>query len=421
MIMKTNHTFGIQFIFRTTKHDKNTGNVFARITVDKKRVEISLKKSIGLNYWNKGKGCAKGSNPEAKSLNSYLSQVQGRLTECFRQLQLNGENVTPDLVKQMFWGENPNQHTLKELLDYHDHSQFSKLSDGTTKNYKVTRRYIISFLRKKHNLSDYNLAKMDYKFITDFDYYLRTVKPKDHIQPINNNGLMKHMQRFRKILNLGVKLEWLQKNPFDSYEIAFDKTERGFLTPIELEIIDKKEIASKRLEFIRDLFVFSCYTGLSYIDAVNLRVSSLILGIDGQKWISTRREKTNTPLKIPILPRALEIIEKFKSDPRSLNRETVFPLISNQKVNSFLKEIAVLCEIDKRLTFHLARHTFATTITLSNGVPIETVSKLLGHHSIATTQIYAKVLENKVSEDMNKLKNKLFGTKINGKQNLKIS
>jgi len=306
-------------------------------------------------------------------------------------------------------------------LDYHDHSQFSKLSDGTTKNYKVTRRYIISFLRKKHNLSDYNLAKIDYKFITDFDYYLRTVKPKDHIQPINNNGLMKHMQRFRKILNLGVKLEWLQKNPFDSYEIAFDKTERGFLTPIELEIIDKKEIASKRLEFIRDLFVFSCYTGLSYIDAVNLRVSSLILGIDGQKWISTRREKTNTPLKIPILPRALEIIEKFKSDPRSLNRETVFPLISNQKVNSFLKEIAVLCEIDKRLTFHLARHTFATTITLSNGVPIETVSKLLGHHSIATTQIYAKVLENKVSEDMNKLKNKLFGTKINGKQNLKIS
>jgi integrase len=230
---------------------------------------------------------------------------------------------------------------------------------------------------------------------------------------------MKHMQRFRKILNLGVKLEWLQKNPFDSYDITFEKTERGFLTPIELENIEKKAISSKRLEFIRDLFVFSCYTGLSYVDAVNLSVSSLILGIDGQKWISTRRKKTNTPLKIPVLPRALEIIEKYKSHPGSMNRETVFPLISNQKVNSYLKEIADLCGIEKNLTFHLARHTFATTITLSNGVPIETVSKLLGHHSIATTQIYAKVLENKVSEDMNKLKDKLFGTKTNEKQTIK--
>jgi integrase len=417
--MKTSHTFGIQFIIRTTRYEKNTGKVFVRITVDKKRVEISLKKSIDLIYWNKGKGCAKGSNPEAKLLNSYLSQVQGRLTECFRELQLNGETVTPDLIKQLFWGENPNQHTLKELLDYHDYSQFSKLSGGTTKNYKVTRRYILAFVKKKHNLSDFYLTKIDYKFITDFDYYLRTVKPKDHIQPINNNGLMKHMQRFRKILNLGVKLEWLQKNPFDSYDITFDKTERGFLTPIELENIEKKAVSSKRLEFIRDLFIFSCYTGLSYVDAVNLSVSSLILGIDGQKWISTRRKKTNTPLKIPVLPRALEIIEKYKSHPGSMNRETVFPLISNQKVNSYLKEIADLCGIEKNLTFHLARHTFATTITLSNGVPIETVSKLLGHHSIATTQIYAKVLENKVSEDMNKLKDKLFGTKTNEKQTIK--
>lgn len=407
----TNHTFGVQFITRATKLDKNLGNVFARITVDKKRVEISLKKTIDLNNWNKGKGCVKGSNSEAKLLNNYLNQVNVRLTECFRELQIKGEIISPNLIKQLFWGENPDQHTLTELLDYHDQTESSKFADGTINNYSVTRRYILAFIKKKYNLIDFYIIKIDFKFITDFDFFLRTLKPKDHFQPINNNAVMKHMQRFRKILNMGVKLEWIQKNPFDSYNLKFEKYERGFLTSFELDSIEKKEISSKRLEFTRDMFIFSCYTGLAYIDAVNLKTSSLILGIDGQKWISAHREKTNSPLKIPILPKALEIIEKYQQDLRSQNRGTVFPLISNQKINAFLKEVAVICEVKKRLTFHLARHTFATTVTLTNGVPIETVSRLLGHKSIATTQIYAKVLDNKVSEDMNKLRSKLFGDK----------
>ena len=408
--MKTSHSFGIQFITRAKKYDKETGIVFARITVDGRRAEISLKKTISLNLWNKGKGCAKGSNPESRLLNTYLNQVQGKLTECYRELQLNGETITPNLIKQLFWGDDPNQHTLRELLDYHDYSEFSKFAPGTIRNYGVSRRYILSFLTKKLKIDDILLSRIDYKFITDFDFFLRTVKPKDHNQPIGNNGLMKHMQRFRKILNLGVKLNWMEKNPFDAYDIKFEKSERGFLNKRELETIETKEIKSERLDFIRDLFVFSCYTGLSYIDAIKLSVDDLTIGIDGLTWISTYRKKTNTPIKIPVLPKAFEIIEKYKTHPKSINRGKVFPLISNQKVNSFLKEVAALCEIEKRLTFHLARHTFATTITLSNGVPIETVSKLLGHHNIATTQIYAKVLENKVSQDMLTLKDKLFGS-----------
>jgi len=414
--MKTSHTFGIQFITRTTKDEKDIGKVYARITVDKARTEISLKKSIHLDDWNKGKGCAKGSNPDAKLLNTYLGQVQSRLTECYRELQLTNDIITPGAIKQLFWGDDPNKHTLKELIDYHDYSQFPKLSEGTIRNYGVTRRYIFSFLEKRLSTTDIYLSKIDFKFISDFDFFLRTIKPEDSNQPMGNNGLMKHMQRLRKILKLGIRLDWMQKNPFDAYDLKFEKTERGFLTSLELETIEKKEIKNERLEYIRDLFVFSCYTGLSYIDAINLRLSALTIGIDGQIWISTHREKTHTPVKIPVLPKALEIIEKYKIDPRSLNRGKIFPLISNQKVNSFLKEIAVLCEIEKRLTFHLARHTFATTVTLSNGVPIETVSKLLGHRSIATTQIYAKVLENKVSDDMAKLKEKLFGTEQNKKE-----
>ena len=216
------------------------------------------------------------------------------------------------------------------------------------------------------------------------------------------------MQRFRKILSLGVKLEWMDKNPFNAYEIRFDKVEREFLTEKELSAIEKKEISIERLQIIRDMFVFSCYTGLAYIDAVNLPVSSIRNGIDGQLWIYTKREKTKTPVKIPVLPKALEIIGRYKNNPRSAYYGTIFPMISNQKLNSYLKEIADLCGINKNLTFHLARHTFATSVTLRNGVPIETVSKLLGHKSISTTQIYAKVVENKVGEDMALLKSKLL-------------
>jgi integrase len=257
------------------------------------------------------------------------------------------------------------------------------------------------------------LSKIDFKFISDFDYYLRTVKPIDHHQPLHNNGMMKHMQRFRKILNLGIRLEWLIKNPFNAYDIRFNKVERGFLTKHELELLESKKFGIERLEMIKDLFIFSCYTGLAYIDAINLAPSEISIGIDGQKWIYTKREKTQTQLKIPVLPVAMEILEKYKVNPRSINRGAIFPLVSNQKVNGYLKEIADICQIEKRLTFHLARHTFATTVTLSNGVPIETVSNLLGHRSISTTQIYAKVLENKVSEDMVKLRDRLSGNKSN--------
>lgn len=405
--MRTTHTFGLQFIIRLDKKEQSTGSIYVRITIEAKRAEISLKKTMPIHLWNTAKGKATGSSRESKILNNYLDDVRIKLTECYRELQLKQDRITPEAIKALFLGDHPDQHTLSELIDYHDLSQFPLLSTSTRKCYKITKNYILSFLKLKRNTSDIFLSKIDFKFISDFDFYLRTVKPIDHHQPLNNNGLMKHMQRFRKILNLGVRLEWLTKNPFNAYNVRFDKVERGFLTKYELELIEKKKFSIERLEMIKDLFIFSCYTGLAYTDAINLSISEISIGIDGKKWIYSKREKTQTPLKIPVLQQALEIIEKYKSNPRSVNRGTIFPMVSNQKVNGYLKEIADICEIEKNLTFHLARHTFATTVTLSNGVPIETVSNLLGHKSISTTQIYAKVLENKISEDMTRLRERL--------------
>jgi len=410
--MRTTHTFGLQFILRQNKKDQNSGIIYVRITIEGQRSEISLKKNLPTSQWNNARGKANGSSKDAKSLNAYLDDIRIKLTECYRELQLKQDKITTDSIKALFLGDHSDQHTLAELIEYHNLSQFPILSISTRKCYIITKNYILSFLNKKRNTMDIYLSKIDFKFISDFDYYLRTIKPLDHHQPLNNNGLMKHMQRFRKILNLGVRLEWLTKNPFNAYDIRFNKFERGFLTKYELDLIEKKIFSIERLQMIKDLFIFSCYTGLAYIDAINLTTSEISIGIDGQKWIYTTREKTQTSLKIPVLQQALDILERYNVNPRSINRGTIFPLVSNQKVNGYLKEIADICQIEKRLTFHLARHTFATTVTLSNGVPIETVSNLLGHRSISTTQIYAKVLENKVSEDMVKLRDKLSENKL---------
>jgi integrase len=405
--MKTTHTFGIQFIIRTGKKDKDTALVYARITVETRRIEISLKKTIAVDEWNKARGVAKGFSPEAKKFNSYLEHVRSQLTDAYRKLQVNKQEITPENIKALYLGDSFDDHSLMELVDYHNTTQASVLASGTMKNYFTTKKYLERFLRKKFKSTDIDLVQVNYKFITDFEYFLRNYKPLDHHKPIGNNGVMKHQERFRKMINLGQRLGWITQNPFGSYKLRFRKVERGFLTERELDTIERKRLGVERLQTVRDVFIFSCYTGLSYIDAINLSSDEINLGIDGQYWIFSKRQKTNTKLRIPLLPKALEIFKKYRKHPRSVSRNKVFPLFSNQKLNSYLKEIADLCGIKKNLTFHLARHTFATTVTLSNGVPIETVSQVLGHKSISTTQIYAKVLEKKISEDMSCLRQQL--------------
>ncbi len=221
---------------------------------------------------------------------------------------------------------------------------------------------------------------------------------------MGHNTVMKHLQRLRKMVSLAYKMEWLDKDPFIKFKPSYKKVEREFLTDVELRVIIEKEFDTERLTSVRDMFVFSCYTGLSYTDVMQLTEDNIVIGIDGNKWIMTKRQKTDTRVRIPILITAEELMMKYIGCAKSLVTDTVFPVISNQKMNVYLKEIAMICGISKNITFHMARHTFATTVTLSNGVPIETVSKLLGHSKIATTQIYARVLENKVSNDMNKLR-----------------
>lgn len=214
---------------------------------------------------------------------------------------------------------------------------------------------------------------------------------------------MKHLERLKKMANLAVKLEWINKNPFNQFQLKFNKYDRVFLNERELELLENTDFESERLQRVKDCFVFSCYTGLSYVDVKGLTKDNIVKGIDNNNWIYTKREKTNESVKVPILPNAWVILEKYRAIQAMDVTNNLLPISSNQKTNSYLKEIAKSCGIHKNISFHVARHTFATTVMLSNGVPIETISKLLGHTKLSTTQIYARVVESKISEDIKNL------------------
>lgn len=410
------NTFGIQFVIRKHRIKDDKAPIYARVTVNRERAEISIKKRIHVDNWNNGRGMAKGKSPEISRLNSYLEQIRYQLTECYQELVVNKEAITPEAIKNKFLGVEDSGETLKGLIEYHNTGMDSNLRWGTLKNYKTTEKYIEKFLKQKFKRKDIDLVELNYKFITDFEHFLRKYQPEDHHLPMGNNTVMKHIERLRKMTNLAVRLGWLDKDPFVTYRLSFKRVEREFLTQLELDTIKKKQFKIKRLQYVKDLFVFSCYTGLSYIDVMNLQPNNIRIGINGMNWIITQREKTMTPVRIPILSQAQVLIDKYKDHPRSANKGTIFPNISNQKLNSYLKEIADVCEIDKNLTFHVARHTFATTVTLTNGVPIESVSKMLGHTDLKTTQIYAKVVEKKISDDMANLEAYLSGEKSQKKK-----
>jgi len=406
--MRSSNTFGIQFVIRLSKLQKtDPATVFARISVNGRRCEVSLKKKINPQNWDDVKGKARGTKDEIRKLNEHIERVRTLIADGYHALVQQKKVVTVDAVKALFLGDDENEMTLIKLGEYHNSEMKDKLANGTMKNYYTTQKYIAKFLKEKLHRNDISLPELNYKFIIDFETYLSKHQPKDHQKPLHNNGIMKHLERLCKMVNMAVTMDWLSKDPFAKFKQHFDKVERFYLTKEELAAIEKKQFTIERLQTVKDLFLFSCYTGLAYIDTMNLTTENIIKGIDGNDWLITSRQKTDTDVRVPLLPQAEALIKKYKNHPKASNHGTLFPVISNQKTNSYLKEIADLCNINKAITFHIARHTFATTITLSNGVPIESVSKMLGHTTIRSTQVYAKVVEQKLSEDMLNLRKRM--------------
>src|SRR4051794_35921178 len=237
------------------------------------------------------------------------------------------------------------------------------------------------------------MSKMSITFITSFDYLRSECK-------YNNNSAVKYIKNFKKVIRICIANGWINKDPFVNYKSKVREVKRDYLSQEELKTISQKRFVSERLNQIRDIFLFSCFTGLAYADVKKLKRSEINVGVDGGEWIFTSRQKTETASRIPLLPFTLQLLERYRDHPQCVIKDRVLPVPSNQKMNAYLKEIADICGITKQFTFHIARHTFATTVTLSNGVPIESVSKMLGHTNLRTTQHYAKILDKKVGDDM---------------------
>lgn len=401
----------INFLVKKARQ-KSNGEipVYVRITLKAKRIELSTGIYCLPEKWDEAGQQIRGRNEAARILNNRLDKIQNEIQDHYNQLKSSGNDFDVSTIKKKLLnvGDGSDDGILK-VFDYYLDNMYKKLNKGysneTYKHYKSSRKRLAEFIQKHSRKKDFPVKSIDYKFLNAFDVYLK----KEY--SIHQNTAWNYHKHLRRICNIAISMELITKNPYTRFKVPLEETNRGFLTNAELSRIENKTITIERLETVRDIFVLASYTGLSYSDISKLSTDHLRKGIDDKDWIIIDRSKTNSRCRIPLLPEAKAILEKYKDTPQYKIKGLLVPILTNQKMNSYLKELADICGINKNLSMHMARHTFATTVTLSNGVPIETVSKILGHTNLKTTQIYAKILDQKISDDIEQLQARLKSKK----------
>jgi site-specific recombinase XerD len=389
--------------------------IYIRVTINGERIELSTKRYTHPDKWSVEGSCMKGYSGEAKSINSFLDSLKAKVYDYQQQLIREDEPVNVENMRNKILGVEKRSHMLIGIFQQHNEEIKAlvgqEFATATYTRYETSLKHTVAFLKWKYKVSDIDIRKVDHEFITSFEFYLKSV------HKCNQNTTAKYIKNFGKIVRRCLANGWIERDPFINYKCKIVEVERAFLSQNEIETMLNKTFATERLNQVKDIFLFSCFTGLAYVDVKKLSRKNIGFGVDGEKWIFINRTKTDTRSNIPILPIASILLEKYQDHPQAVNQDKLLPILSNQKMNSYLKEIADACEINKELTFHIARHTFATTVTLSNGVPIESVSKMLGHKNLKTTQHYAKILDLKVSNDMQILREKFgSGTQLKIKQ-----
>ena len=391
----------VSFLARKTLKKKNGMiPVYCRIRYDNRIAQFNTKIDVFGANWDSQTTRVIGNN--SKSVNIQLEKIRIDIIKKYELLYKTNIIITAKTILDLYKNNSLLMDGIMNVFKQHNKNMKSLIgieySKGSYKNYITTIKHLKNYIKTKFNTDDISLNKLNYDFVYNFSHYILLNTKCTH------NGMMKHIQRLKKITNFCIKNNYITNDPFIGFKIKFKKNNRVYINNEELYILKNIKL-NKSLNKIRDIFLFACYTGLSYIDLYNLNIKNIQIGDDNLKWIFIKRHKTDIPSNVPILPPALTILNKYKTQN---NINGIFPMISNQKTNIALKEIACLCNFNKKLTFHCARHTFATTITLTNGVPIETVSKMLGHNNIKTTQIYARVIDSKISADMMKLRQKFI-------------
>ena len=399
--MNTNKLNILFVISASRKRKDNRASIMCRLTYNKVRKTFATGQFINSNNWNSKQQLVKPPEPDSAIINSQLSLIKTKINRAFLLLQVKEESFNVENIYSLYKGE-------KALIEYSVFEFFERylnklktligieIKQVTWNKYSYVKNDLKSFIKWKYKTNDFPLKKLEANFLRELGYYF---KVKKNLKQITIN---KKIQRFRKVTKVAVAEGYLDKDPFLLYKTKTVRIEVVFLSPEELKSLEEHTFTQPRLQFIKDLFVFCCYTGLPYRELMDLKHSNIVNGFDGNRWIKMKREKTSKALSIPLLPKSLQILEQYSSDEK-----WVFPRISNQRYNSYLKEIADLVGIDKKLTTHMARRTFASTVLLFNNVPMEVVSELLGHSNMKVTQdSYGKVVQKRISLEIEKLKEK---------------
>lgn len=392
-------TFGLLFYIRRDKtNKKGEVPVFMRLTINGERADASIKRFIEPHAWNSAKGKANEKSRGGKDLNLYLDAISANILRIQRDLELDKKEVSAQIILNRYLGkEQSDRHTLMEVFRAHNEKCRAlsgiSLAPGTVIRYETSLRLTEAFLRTTYKKEDCYLDEITHQFVEDYDFYLRTVRRCCH------NTTTKYLLNFKKIIRIALAKGWMKKDPFAQVHFHFEPVEREFLEKQELKVLLNKEITITRLAQVRDIFCFCCLTGLAFMDVQQLKPEHLVADIHGKIWIRKARQKTKNMCNIPLLDEAQKIINRYKEHPYCQTHGVLLPVCSNQKMNSYLKELADICGIRKNLSTHCARHTFAT-LTLASGATIDNVAKMLGHANVNMTRRYAKVLDSSIMRDM---------------------
>jgi site-specific recombinase XerD len=380
--------------------------IYLRITVDGESVEISIKRSIPPERWDEFRRCAKTGSPYAKELNYYLEQIRHKVYDHQHELIDKNKTVSATALKKAFLNSDQEEsRTLLQVYADHNADLKSRIDKGISKctfiRHESSRNNLERFIKANYKKNDFLLQDIDNAFILKYEVFLRTKRN------CNNNSTVKYIRNFGKIIKLALDNDWIKDDPMRKIKLRIEEVDKEFLNNQELQSIADKTLTVPRVSQVRDIFVFCCYTGLAYVDVKSLTKADIITAPDGTLWIKKQRHKSKVWAHIPILPPAMLILDRYKMNPNCMSKGVLFPVLSNQKMNAYLKEVADLCGIDKKLTTHCARHTFATTVTLANNISMASVSKMLGHTNLNMTMKYAKIQDSTIGQEMNQLAEKL--------------
>ena len=362
---------------KTTSAKSTAAVIYVRLTFHGRRVEFTTNRQIEVKKWNKQGSTAKGNSDESRAINRYLDSIRSKLYEIHDRLVRDNQPVSAKIIRDIYFGKGDEQERmLLEIFQEHNDQMENLIGKGYTKGtmqrYNACKNHIVNYLLFSYKKKDIPVQEVDHKFITGFDHYLKSQKDCAH------NTALKYIVNFKKIIRIAYANQWINKDPFFHWKSTWKSAEREYLTDLELQKMVEAKFDLPRLDLVRDIFLFCCYTGLAFADVKKLSEDDIVLGMNGKKWIKTKRQKTKSLSSIPLLDVPSAIIEKYKDHPQVKIKNTILPVLTNQKSNAYLKEIADVCGIKKNLTTHLARHTFATTVTLSKGVPIESVERCSG-------------------------------------------